>query len=59
VSKQITASQAAGLTLFVLLVMFLLRRLGGAGRAMRRAADDIKGPTTRAITDFLDGPGRT
>jgi hypothetical protein len=54
--KQISATQAAGLTIFVLLIMFILKRLGGASRSMRRAADDIRGPATRAVTDFLDGP---
>jgi hypothetical protein len=57
-SKRLSPIQAAGLTLLVLLIMFVARRLGRAGRSVRSAIDDIAAPTAKVISDIVDGPDR-
>jgi hypothetical protein len=56
-SKELSPVEAVGLTMLALLVMFVLRRLGGAGRSVKRSVHHVKGPAVKMLSDILDGPG--
>ena len=55
-STELRPSRAIGLTLLALIVMFVLRRLGSAGRSVRSSAHEVRGPAAKAWSDILDGP---
>ena len=57
-NQKLSAYQAAGLTMFVLVAMFVLRRMAGAHRSMKRAAKDLAAPAIKTVNDFVDGPPR-
>jgi hypothetical protein len=56
-STEIRPTRAVGLTLLVLIVTFVLRRLGSAGRSVRSSAQEVRGPAAKLWSDILDGPG--